>query len=115
MEIRLIVLGAMLGVFLFSGYCGSAIAAESKVTYMLTVDATPKDSHIKILKLNKKYKPGIKLQPGTYEIYVSRAGFKPKTTPVTIGSPALPGEPRLVSGTSEMTINVKLDKIGDSK
>lgn len=110
MKIRLIVLGAMLSLFLFIGNPVLAIAAESKVTYMLTVEVTPKDSQIKILKLNKKYKPGIKLQPGTYEIYVSRPGYKPKTTSVTIGSQALPGEPQLVSGTSEMTIRVELEK-----
>ncbi len=111
MKIRLIVLGAMLNLFLFSGYPCVA-AAESKVTYKLTVEVTPKDSQIKISKLKTKYKPGIKLQPGTYEIYVSRPGYEPKTTTITIGGPVLPGEPQLVSGTSEMTIRVELEKTG---
>ena len=112
MKIRLIVLVAMLSLFLFSGYPCVSIAAESKVTYLLTVETTPKDSQVKILKSKKKYKPGIKLQPGTYQIQVSNPGYVSQTTPVTIGSPALPGESQLVSGTSEMTIRVDLEKAG---
>jgi len=110
MKIKLIVLGVMLSLFLFSDYPGAAIAAESKVMYMLTVEVTPKDSQIKILKSKMKYKPGIKLQPGTYQIQVSRPGYESQTTSVTLGGPTLPGEPQLVSGTSEMTIRVDLEK-----
>ena len=110
MRIRLFVLGTMLCAFLLSGYTGLAIAADSKVTYLLTVEVTPKDSQIKILKPKTKYKPGVKLQPGTYQIQVSRPGYESQTTSVTIGSSALPGEPQLVSGTSETTIRVDLRK-----
>lgn len=108
MKARWFVVVAMLNLLLFSS-CSDA-AARSKVTYLLTVEATPKDSQIRIVKPKKTYKPGIKLEPGTYEIYVSHPGYEPKKTSVTIGSPVLPGEPQIMSGTSEVTVRVDLEK-----
>lgn len=110
MKFRLFVTVTILSLFLLSGFPVSAIAGKSNVTYLLTVEVTPKDSRVNILNSKKKYKPGIKLEPGTYEIYVSRAGYVPKKTSATIGSPVLPGEPQLMSGTSEVTIKVDLEK-----
>ncbi len=110
MKLRLFVMVTMLNLFLLSGFPVAAVAGKSKVTYLLTVEATPQDSQIRILNSKKKYKPGIKLEPGIYEIYVSRTGYEPKKTSVTIGSPALPGEPQLMSGTSEIKIQVDLEK-----
>jgi len=112
MKIKLFVLGSVLSLYLFSGYSGVVIAAESKVMYMLTVEVTPKDSQIRILPSKVKYKPGIKLQAGTYQIQVSRPGYKSQTDSVTLGSTTLPGEPQLVSGTSKTTIRVDLEKNG---
>ncbi len=110
MKFRLFVMVTVSSLLLISSYSGAAAAAQSKVTYLLTVEATPKDSQIRIVKPKKTYKPGIKLEPGTYEIYVSHPGYEPKKTSVTIGSPALPGQSQLVSGTSEMTVRVDLEK-----
>jgi hypothetical protein len=112
MKRRLFIVTTALCAFLFQGFGGVVFAKESSVKYLLTVDVTPKDSQVKIVNMKSlKYKPGIRLEPGTYELYVSHPGYKPKKTSVVLGGPALPGEPQLVSGTSETTVKVVLDKV----
>lgn len=53
-------------------------------SYHLTVNATPRDSTIKIMNIGPKYRPGISLKPGQYEIQVSRRGYHTKTEWVEI-------------------------------
>jgi tetratricopeptide (TPR) repeat protein len=52
--------------------------------YHLTVSARPHDSTIKIMNIKPKYRPGIMLKPGQYEIQVSRRGYYTKTEWVDI-------------------------------
>jgi hypothetical protein len=111
MKCRTFVVTTSLCVFLFQGFTGVVFAKESSVKYLLTVDVTPKDSQVKIVNMKSiKYKPGIRLEPGTYELIVSHPGYASKKTSVVIGTPVLPGESQLVSGTSETTIKVVLEK-----
>ena len=43
--------------------------------YRLTVNAAPTDSRIRIMNIVPKYRPGIALKPGQYDIYVTRPGY----------------------------------------
>jgi hypothetical protein len=42
--------------------------------YRLTVNAIPAESRIRIMNIKPKYRPGIALKPGKYDIYVTRPG-----------------------------------------
>lgn len=88
------------------------VKAGSGVTYSLTVEVTPPDGQITILNTNLKYKPGIVLKPGKYTIVITHPGYKSEKTSITIGgSPIIPGQSRLISGTSQTTVQVNLKKI----
>jgi len=65
----------MILAFILGGLFSTAYAVE---TYRLTVDATPSDSRVRIMNIKPKYRPGIVLTPGKYDIYVTRNGFKSK-------------------------------------
>jgi tetratricopeptide (TPR) repeat protein len=57
---------------------------SGNLAYRLTVSAMPSDSRIRILNINPKYRPGIKLKPGKYKIEVTRRGYHQKIKWVTI-------------------------------
>jgi len=42
--------------------------------YRLTVNAIPAESRIRIMNIKPRYRPGIALKPGKYDIYVTRPG-----------------------------------------
>ncbi|RKZ76103.1 MAG: hypothetical protein DRR16_30685, partial [Candidatus Parabeggiatoa sp. nov. 3] len=44
--------------------------------YRLNVDAIPKDANISIRNITPKFKQGICLKPGTYDIQVKKPGYK---------------------------------------
>lgn len=75
------------------------------VKYSLTVKVTPPDSHVRIMNIEQKYEPGIVLEPGKYDIYVTRPGYEPERTWVEIKKSAT-----LVSGTSHLTVSITLKK-----
>ncbi|WP_179137027.1 OmpA family protein [Candidatus Entotheonella palauensis] len=57
-------------------------AEETK--YALRIDATPSDSTIKIMNIHPKYRPGILLAPGRYDILVERTGYVRQRQGITI-------------------------------
>ncbi|GAP75598.1 MULTISPECIES: carboxypeptidase-like regulatory domain-containing protein [Pseudoalteromonas] len=42
----------------------------------LTVNTTPSDSRVRIMNIRPKYHDGIELQPGEYEVEVSKPGYE---------------------------------------
>ena len=48
---------------------------EVKPTYPLFVKATPYDARIQILNIKPKYKMGIELKPGKYDILITKKGY----------------------------------------
>ncbi len=54
------------------------IKASQEIAH-LTVKTSPQDALIRILNIKPKYQSGIKLKPGSYQIEVSKAGFKRHT------------------------------------
>lgn len=54
----------------------SELGTHTGDRYRLTVNATPADSTIKIMNIVPKYRPGIELQPGQYDIWVIHPGYK---------------------------------------
>lgn len=46
-----------------------------KDKYRLTVNVVPENSRVRIMNIKPKYKPGITLKPGQYDIYVTRSGY----------------------------------------
>lgn len=52
--------------------------------YRLTVNATPRESKIRILGIKPKYRPGIALKPGKFTIEVTHPGYHKKIKPVII-------------------------------
>jgi hypothetical protein len=53
-------------------------------TYRLTIHTTPSDSTIKMLNTDAAYRPGVKLEPGQYDILVERDGYIPVRRHITI-------------------------------
>jgi hypothetical protein len=55
-----------------------------KGKYRLTVNAIPYDSRIRIMNITPKYRPGITLKPGKYDIYVTHPEYFSKRKWVTL-------------------------------
>lgn len=53
----------------------TAKITKLKNKYRLTVNAAPADSRIRIMNIVPKYRPGIALEPGQYDIYITRPGY----------------------------------------
>lgn len=54
------------------------VAALNPEKARLTIRATPSDSRIRIMNINPRYRPGIELEPGQYDILVDRKGYHAK-------------------------------------
>jgi hypothetical protein len=54
----------------------SVANAGENAKYRLTVNATPSDSRIRIMNIKPKYRHGIVLKPGKYDIEVTRSGYE---------------------------------------
>ncbi|MBN8431770.1 SUMF1/EgtB/PvdO family nonheme iron enzyme [Microbulbifer salipaludis] len=50
-------------------------AEEAPPTYALKVSAKPRDARIRVMNIVPRYTPGMALEPGRYDIEVSKAGF----------------------------------------
>ena len=48
-----------------------------KNAYSLIIDSKPDEATVKIMNISSKYHPGIKLEPGRYDILVEYRGYKP--------------------------------------
>jgi CHAT domain-containing protein/tetratricopeptide (TPR) repeat protein len=73
--------------------------AEDNPKYHLTVNVTPSDSRIRIMNIRPKYRPGIALKPGKYDIKVTRSGYESKRWWVEIKE-------------ADLTLDVTLNKLG---
>ena len=62
----------------------SPSSEKSQNRYRLTVHVTPPDSVIRIMNIVPKYRPGIALSPGLYDILVTRPGYQPYRTWVEV-------------------------------
>jgi tetratricopeptide (TPR) repeat protein len=60
------------------------VALESEQKYKLTVQATPADSTVQLEHSKVKYRPGLEMIPGRYEVVVMRDGYKTTRRPVII-------------------------------
>lgn len=60
------------------------ILPKIREKYRLTVNASPYNSRIRIMNITPKYRPGIALKPGKYNIYVTHPEYLPKRQWVTI-------------------------------
>jgi len=47
------------------------------VKYRLTVQAVPMDSLIKFDNSQLEYRPGMRVEPGRYDLVISRDGYQP--------------------------------------
>ncbi|MGN7614089.1 caspase family protein [Magnetococcales bacterium HHB-1] len=56
----------------------------SSQQYALTIEAEPKSSRIRILNIRPRYRSGIRLPPGNYDIEVSAQGYQKKTFTITM-------------------------------
>lgn len=56
----------------------SAPASDNEKSYSLTVNATPSDARIRIMNISPKYKEGINLSPGKYDVLVDKQGYLSK-------------------------------------
>ena len=65
-------------------YYFSSTEVEIKPTYPLFVNVTPYDARIQILNIKPKYKIGIELKPGKYDILISKKGYKKERFWVTM-------------------------------
>ncbi|WKD51321.1 bifunctional serine/threonine-protein kinase/formylglycine-generating enzyme family protein [Microbulbifer spongiae] len=48
---------------------------ETPPTYALNVKTSPQDARVRIMNIAPRYQPGIKLEPGKYDLEISRPGF----------------------------------------
>ena len=51
--------------------------AEEPETYTLIVSAQPEDARIRIMNIVPRYTPGIALEPGRYDVEISKPGYVP--------------------------------------
>jgi hypothetical protein len=58
----------------------AGLPATPQPEYRLTVDSNPVDAKIKLLNIPTKYKKGVMLKPGTYQVEISRDGYEPFNT-----------------------------------
>jgi hypothetical protein len=58
----------------------AGLPATPQPEYRLTVDSNPADAKIKLLNIPTKYKKGMMLKPGTYQVEISRDGYEPFNT-----------------------------------
>ena len=63
-----LIIGAM-------SYYFSATKVEVKETYPLFIETVPYDARIQIMNIIDKYKMGIELKPGEYDIRISKKGY----------------------------------------
>jgi len=73
--------------------------ASENAKYRLTVNATPSDSRVRVMNIKPKYRHGIVLEPGKYDIEVTRSGYEPKRWWVEIKN-------------ADLSIDVILNKLG---
>ncbi|MBB3061470.1 bifunctional serine/threonine-protein kinase/formylglycine-generating enzyme family protein [Microbulbifer rhizosphaerae] len=71
--------------------------------YRLTVQPRPRDARVRVMNINPRYRPGILLEPGKYDLEVSRPGYttlrrwmeikdSDLTVPVTLERAYYPGK-----------------------
>ncbi|WGL17274.1 bifunctional serine/threonine-protein kinase/formylglycine-generating enzyme family protein [Microbulbifer bruguierae] len=63
-----------------------SIVDETPPTYSLMVSAKPEDARIRIMNIVPRYSPGIALEPGRYDIEVSKPGYSTVRRWIEIGS-----------------------------
>jgi len=73
--------------------------AGENAKYRLTVNATPSDSRIRVMNIKPKYRHGIALKPGKYDIKVTRSGYESKRWWVEIKD-------------ADITVDVTLSQLG---
>jgi tetratricopeptide (TPR) repeat protein len=76
---------------------GSRGPSRGYLAYRLTVNATPRNSRIRIMTINPKYRPGIKVKQGKHKIEVTKRGYKKRIKWVTITD-------------QDVNVNIKLKK-----
>jgi tetratricopeptide (TPR) repeat protein len=77
---------------------GSRVHSRSgNLAYHLTVNATPRNSRIRIMTIKPKYRPGIKVKQGKHKIEVTKRGYKKRIKWVTITD-------------HDVNVNIKLKK-----
>ena len=52
--------------------------------FALTIKPQPADAHVKLLYTDIPYRPGVLLTPGSYQVEVSRKGYKTEKIPLTL-------------------------------
>lgn len=57
---------------------------EVSNAYALSILSSPKDANVRILNTAKKFKNGMKLKPGNYQVEVSKLGYETQTLSITI-------------------------------
>ncbi|GGY70410.1 hypothetical protein GCM10011613_13570 [Cellvibrio zantedeschiae] len=70
-------------------------------TYALTIKTTPEDARIRLMNIPEKYKEGIALTSGRYNIELSKTGYKTRTEWIEIKN-----EPLSVSFTLEAELDL---------
>ncbi|MBU1611532.1 MAG: PEGA domain-containing protein, partial [Proteobacteria bacterium] len=55
----------------------------------LTVAPTPNDAQVRVLNVDSGYEPGMELEPGRYQLEVSREGYETSTQWVELGTEPL--------------------------
>ena len=53
--------------------------SPEEIKYALTIESEPSDALVKILNNERRYQPGMMLEPGRYQVEVSRKGYITKT------------------------------------
>jgi tetratricopeptide (TPR) repeat protein len=75
--------------------------------YKLTVQATPADSTVKFDNSKVEYWPGVTVEPGRYEVVVTRNGYKPARRWVTIADADVSLDVALEPEKYKLTVRAK--------
>ena len=72
--------------------------------YRLTIRTTPSRSTIKFVGSSQRYRPGMKLKPGTYRVRISAYGYEPETQTVELKDGDVSIEVELKKGTYALNV-----------
>lgn len=84
----------------------AAVASSSQASekYGLTIEANVDDPKIRIMNITPKYKDGIELRPGDYEIFVEAEGYRSKRFWIALEDES--------NQDNEVNLDVNLNRLG---
>lgn len=93
---------------------GSSRAKAAPTRGQLTIDTSPADATVRIMNIRPKYRDGISLSPGRYDVMVSADGYRTKRFPLIVKSGSVAVDVELARRSGFSCANSQYYDGGDS-